>query len=134
MSEWKTSNWGLNRIRTEIFLRSAGCRTGNGTLRQGPINSSEWGRRSERHNRCNGANVHNARRIDCRARTEKHQAELQKHQTEKHELAVRLEEFERNATAAMQNAKQHERLTTEKELRLQLVALPHPVNGLIPSG
>jgi putative cell wall-binding protein len=55
--------------------------------------------------------------------TEKHQAELQKHQTEKHELTMRLEEFERNSAAAMQNAKQHERLTTEKELQPQLVAL-----------
>src|SRR5208283_3594535 len=54
---------------------------------------------------------------------EKHQAELQKHQTEKHELAVRLEESEKNASAAMQNARQHERLTTEKELQTQLVAL-----------
>ena len=62
--------------------------------------------------------------------TEKHQAELQKHQTQKHELAVRLEEFERNATAAMQNAKQHERLTTEKELQPQLVALNGRVQEL----
>jgi chromosome segregation ATPase len=55
--------------------------------------------------------------------TEKHQAEVQKHQTERHELAVRLEESEKNASAAMQNAKQHERLTTEKELQAQLLAL-----------
>jgi hypothetical protein len=55
--------------------------------------------------------------------TEKHQAELQKHQTEKHELTVRLEESDKNASAAMQNAKQHERLTTEKELQPHLAAL-----------
>lgn len=55
--------------------------------------------------------------------TGKHNAELQKLQTEKNELVVRLKEFEKNTSTALDNAKQQERLATERELQKQLLAL-----------
>jgi hypothetical protein len=53
----------------------------------------------------------------------KHNAELQRLQTEKNEFAVRLKEFERNSATTLSNAKQQERLTAEKELQKQLNTL-----------
>ncbi len=55
--------------------------------------------------------------------SDKYKAELQKLQTEKNGLLVRLEEFEKNASTTLDNAKQQERLATEKELQKQLSAL-----------
>jgi hypothetical protein len=55
--------------------------------------------------------------------TAKHNAELQKLQTEKNEVSVRLKEFEKNSATTLDNAKQQERLTTEKELQAQLIKL-----------
>jgi myosin heavy subunit len=54
---------------------------------------------------------------------DKHNAELQKLQTEKNEVSVRLKEFEKNSATVVSNAKQQERLTTEKELQKQLNTL-----------
>jgi hypothetical protein len=54
---------------------------------------------------------------------EKHQVELHKLQTEKSEIALRLAESEKNSSVSIEHAKQHERLTTEKELQNQLAAL-----------
>lgn len=56
----------------------------------------------------------------------KHSAELQKLQTEKNEVSVRLKEFEKNSATTLSNAKQQERLTTEKELQKQLNTLTAP--------
>src|ERR1019366_3482302 len=53
----------------------------------------------------------------------KNNAELQKLQTEKNEVSVRLKEFEKNSATTLCNAKQQERLTTEKELQKQLNTL-----------
>ena len=53
----------------------------------------------------------------------KHNAEIQKLQTEKNEVCVRLKQFESNTATTLSNAKQHERLTTEKELQKQLNTL-----------
>jgi hypothetical protein len=55
--------------------------------------------------------------------TGKHNAELQKLQAEKSELAVRLKGLEKSATATLDNARQEERLAAEKELQKQLAAL-----------
>ena len=52
-----------------------------------------------------------------------HSAELQRLQAEKSELAARLEEFEKNASATLDNARQQERLAAERELQRQLAAL-----------
>ena len=49
--------------------------------------------------------------------TDRHKAELQKLQTEKNEVAIRLKEFEKNNATVLSNAKQQERLATEKELQ-----------------
>ncbi len=54
---------------------------------------------------------------------DKHNAELQRLQAEKSELAARLRGLEENASAALDNAQQEERLATEKELQKQLAAL-----------
>ena len=53
----------------------------------------------------------------------KHNAELQKLQGEKNEVSIRLKEFEKNSATVVSNAKQQERLTTEKELQKQLNTL-----------
>jgi chromosome segregation ATPase len=55
--------------------------------------------------------------------TGKHNAELQKLQAEKTELAARLKGLEKSATATLDNARQEERLNAEKELQKQLAAL-----------
>jgi hypothetical protein len=55
--------------------------------------------------------------------TQRHQAELGKLQTEKNEIAIRLKEFEKNSAAALGNAKEQERLATEKQVQLQLTKL-----------
>jgi hypothetical protein len=53
----------------------------------------------------------------------KHSAELQRLQAEKSELAARLGEFEKNASATLDNARQEERLAAERESQKQLAAL-----------
>jgi hypothetical protein len=55
--------------------------------------------------------------------TGKHSAELQRLQAEKSELAARLKGLEETASATLDNAKQQQRLATEKELQKQLGAL-----------
>jgi hypothetical protein len=55
--------------------------------------------------------------------TGRHSAELQKLRTEKEEFVVRLEEFRKNASATLENAKQQERLAAERELQEQLASL-----------
>jgi hypothetical protein len=55
--------------------------------------------------------------------TQKHQAELQKLQSERNEIAVRLKEFERNSASVVSNAKAQERLAAEKQLQEQLTKL-----------
>jgi DNA repair exonuclease SbcCD ATPase subunit len=55
--------------------------------------------------------------------TGKHNAELQKIQAEKSELAARLKGLEKSASATLDNARQEERLNAEKELQKQLAAL-----------
>ncbi len=62
--------------------------------------------------------------------TAKHSAELQRLQTEKNELAVRLEEFQKNASTTVANAKQEERLTVERELQKQLTVLTKQIAEL----
>src|SRR5208283_1053813 len=54
---------------------------------------------------------------------EKHNAELQKLQTEKNEICIRLKEFEKNSATVLDNAKQQEHLATEKQLQKQLMSL-----------
>jgi hypothetical protein len=54
---------------------------------------------------------------------EKHNAELQKLQTEKNEVSIRLKEFESNSAIVLDNAKQQEHLATEKQLQKQLTSL-----------
>jgi hypothetical protein len=61
---------------------------------------------------------------------EKHNAELQKLQTEKSEVSVRLKEFEKNSATVVSNAKQQERLTAEKELQKQLNTLTSRIADL----
>src|ERR1035441_7013670 len=53
----------------------------------------------------------------------KHNAEFQKLQAEKSELAARFKGVETNAAATLDNARQEERLVAEKELQQQLAAL-----------
>ena len=53
----------------------------------------------------------------------KHNAELQKLQAEKSELAARLKGLEETASATLDNARQEERLAAEKALQKQLAAL-----------
>jgi len=55
--------------------------------------------------------------------TDRHKAELQKLQTEKNEVSIRLKEFERNSASVVDNAKQQEHLATEKQLQKQLTSL-----------
>ena len=54
---------------------------------------------------------------------DRHKAELQKLQTEKNEISIRLKEFESNSATVLDNAKQQERLATERELQKQLTKL-----------
>jgi hypothetical protein len=54
---------------------------------------------------------------------DKHLAELQELQTEKNEIAIRLREFEKNTASVLSNAKEQERLSTEKQLQQQLINL-----------
>ena len=62
--------------------------------------------------------------------TGKHNAELQRHQAEKSELAARLKGIEKNASATLDNARQEERLAAEKELQKQLSALTKQIAEL----
>ena len=62
--------------------------------------------------------------------TGRHSAELQKIQAKKGELAARLKELERSASAALDNARQEERLAAEKELQKQLAALTRRIAEL----
>ena len=62
--------------------------------------------------------------------TGKHNAELQKLQTEKSDLAARLKGLEKTATATLDNARQEERLAAEKELQKQLAALTKQIAEL----
>jgi multidrug efflux pump subunit AcrA (membrane-fusion protein) len=55
--------------------------------------------------------------------TDRHKAELQKLQTEKNEVSIRLKEFEKNSATVLDNAKQQEHLATEKQLQKQLTSL-----------
>ena len=55
--------------------------------------------------------------------TGKHNAELQKIQAEKSELAARLKGLEKSASSTLENARQEMRLAVEKELQKQLAAL-----------
>jgi hypothetical protein len=55
--------------------------------------------------------------------TGKHNAELQKIQVEKSDLAARLKGIEKNASATLDNARQEVRLAAEKELQKELAAL-----------
>jgi hypothetical protein len=60
----------------------------------------------------------------------RHNAELQKLQTEKSELSARLKGLEKAATATLDNARQEERLVAEKELQKQLAALTKQIAEL----
>jgi chromosome segregation ATPase len=60
----------------------------------------------------------------------KHNAELQKLQAEKSELAARLKGLEKNATATLDNARQEGRLAAEKELQKQLATLTKQIAEL----
>ncbi len=62
--------------------------------------------------------------------TAKYNAEVQGLQTEKSQLEVRLKEFDKNAAATLGNAKQAERLATEKELQKQLTVLTNRIAEL----
>ena len=62
--------------------------------------------------------------------TGKHNAELQRLQAEKSELAARLKGIEKNASATLDNARQEERLAAEKELQKQLSALTKQIAEL----
>jgi hypothetical protein len=62
--------------------------------------------------------------------TGKHNAELQKLQAEKSELAARLKGLEKSASATLDNARQEERLNAEKELQKQLAALTKQIAEL----
>jgi len=53
----------------------------------------------------------------------RHNAEMQKLQAEKSELAARLKGLEQSASATLDNARQEERLAAEKALQKQLAAL-----------
>jgi colicin import membrane protein len=62
--------------------------------------------------------------------TGKHNAELQKLQAEKSELAARLKGIEKSATATLDNARQEERLAAGKESQKQLAALTKQIAEL----
>jgi hypothetical protein len=62
--------------------------------------------------------------------TGKHNAELQKIQAEKSDLAARLKGIEKNASATLDNARQEVRLAAEKELQKQLAALTKRIADL----
>src|ERR1039458_8887810 len=62
--------------------------------------------------------------------TGKHNAEFQKLQAEKTELAARLKGLEKTASATLDNARQEERLAAEKELQKQLAALTKQIAQL----
>src|ERR1039458_3646496 len=62
--------------------------------------------------------------------TGKHNAEFQKFQAEKSELAARLKGIEKTASATLDNARQEERLAAEKELQKQLAALTKQIAEL----
>ena len=62
--------------------------------------------------------------------TAKHDAELKRLQTGKIELAIRLEQFQKSATATLDNARQEERLAAEKESQKQLAALTKQIAEL----
>src|ERR1035437_9898124 len=62
--------------------------------------------------------------------TGKHNAELQKPQSENAELAARLNGLEKNPSATLDNARQEERLNAEKELQAQHSALAKQIAGL----
>jgi hypothetical protein len=64
------------------------------------------------------------------AASDKHNAELQKLQAEKSELAARLKGLEKNASTTLDNARQEERLAAEKELQKQLAALTKQIAEL----
>jgi DNA repair exonuclease SbcCD ATPase subunit len=64
------------------------------------------------------------------AASDKHNAELQRLQTEKSELAARLKGLEKSAAATLDNARQEERLAAEKELQKQLAALTKQIAEL----
>src|ERR1039458_4183761 len=53
----------------------------------------------------------------------KHNAEVQKLQTEKNEINTRLKAFENSASTALQNAKDQQRLATEKDLQSKFNSL-----------
>ena len=61
---------------------------------------------------------------------DKHSAELQKLRSEKGELAARLKGLEESASATLDNARQGERLATEKESQKQLAALTRQIAEL----
>jgi hypothetical protein len=60
----------------------------------------------------------------------KHNAELQKLQTEKSEIAARLKSFEENASANLDNARQEERLASEKAFQQQMAGLTRRIAEL----
>jgi len=62
--------------------------------------------------------------------TAKHDAELKRLQTEKSELAIRLEQVQKSATATLDNVRQEERLAAEKESQKQLAALTKQIAEL----
>jgi len=61
---------------------------------------------------------------------DKHSAELQKLRSEKGELAARLKGLEESASATLDNARQGERLATEKESQKQLATLTRQIAEL----
>ena len=64
------------------------------------------------------------------AASDKHNAELQRLQAEKSELAARLKGIEKTASATLANARQEERLAAEKELQKQLATLTKQIADL----
>ena len=64
------------------------------------------------------------------AASDKHNAELQRLQSEKSELAARLKGLEKTASATLDNARQEERLAAERELQKQLAALTKQIAEL----
>jgi DNA repair exonuclease SbcCD ATPase subunit len=62
--------------------------------------------------------------------TGRHNAELQKLQTEKSELSARLKGLEKTASTTLDNARQEERLAAEKETQKQIAALTKQIAGL----
>src|ERR1035437_2778546 len=62
--------------------------------------------------------------------TGKHNAELQKLQAEKSELAASLKGLEKTASTTLDNARQEERLAAERELQKQLAALTKQIAEL----